>query len=144
LARQVLKEELHQRFFVERHSDAARVLMHMTKQGPKASDYLTPANAAPAKTLNLSWLRNAHDKIAAKSPSHAQRSSPRKKQTLPSRHDEEVPKDPEATVAEADVANAVTIEVANWAAILSNGQEVNSWRDEDGLLDEYAMFWAWR
>ena len=50
----------------------------------------------------------------------------------------------EATVAEADVANAVTIEVANLAAILSNGQEVSSLRDEDGLLDEYAMFWAWR
>ncbi len=42
------------------------------------------------------------------------------------------------------MANAVTTEVANWAAILLNRQEVNSFRDEDGLLDEYAMFWAWR
>ena len=77
LARKVLKEELHERFFIERPSNAAMVLMYMTKQGPQASDYLTPAQTELAKTLYLSWLRSAHDKIVAKSPSHAQLSSPR-------------------------------------------------------------------
>ena len=141
LARKVLKEELHERFFIERPSNAAMVLMYMTKQGPQASDYLTPAQAALAKTLYLSWLRSAHDKIAAKSPSHAQLSSPRnpakKSKLFRQDHDDEA-------TAEEDVADAVTSEVASWAAILPNGHEVSSFRDEDGLLDEYAMFWAWR
>ena len=144
LARKVLKEELHERFFVERPSNAAMVLMYMTKQGPQASDYLTPAQTELAKTLYLSWLRSAHDKIVAKSPSHAERSSPRKPakrsklfSSFRQDHDEEA-------TAEEDVADAVTSEVASWAAILPNGHEVSSFRDEDGLLDEYAMFWAWR
>ena len=81
LARELLMEELQKRFFDERPSDAAMILMQMTKQGLPASAYLSAPMSALARTIYLKWLRNAHDVLRGKSPVPL-RTSPRKPSKL--------------------------------------------------------------
>jgi hypothetical protein len=84
LARELLMDELQQRFFDARPSDAAMSLMHMTKQGLPASEYLTALQAALARTIYLKWLRNAHDVLRGKSPVPLRTSLRKPDQALPS------------------------------------------------------------
>ncbi len=137
LARALLMDELQKRFFDERPSDAAMILMQMTKQGLPASAYLPASMATLAKTIYLKWMRNAHDVLRAKLPIPL-RTSPRK-----------------ATIANptklfrtsciaADDAgfDEVTDEIARWEAL--NSKEIECFRKADGLIDEFALLWAMR
>jgi hypothetical protein len=132
LARELLMDELQQRFFDARPSDAAMILMHMTKQGLPTSEYLTALQAALARTIYLKWLRNAHDVLRGKSPVPL-RTSPRKPSKLFRA----------ACIAADDVGfDEVTDEVARWEALKSN--EIECFRKADGLLDEFALLWVMR
>ena len=132
LARELLMDELQQRFFDARPSDAAMILMHMTKQELRTSEYLTALQAALARTIYLKWLRNAHDVLRGKSPVPL-RTSPRK----PSKLFRAAYNTPD------DVGfDEVTDEVARWEALKSN--EIECFRKTDGLLDEFALLWVMR
>jgi hypothetical protein len=134
LARELLMDELQQRFFDARPSDAAMILMHMTKQGLRTSEYLTltALQAALARTIYLKWLRNAHDVLRGKSPVPL-RTSPRTPSKLFRA----------AYNAPDDVGfDEVTDEVARWEALKSN--EIECFRKTDGLLDEFALLWVMR
>ena len=132
LARELLMDELQQRFFDARPSDAAMILMHMTKQELRTSEYLTALQAALARTIYLKWLRNAHDVLRGKSPVPLRR-SPRKASKLFRA----------AYNTPDDVGfDEVTDEVARWGALKSN--EIECFRKADGLLDEFAILWVMR
>jgi hypothetical protein len=132
LARELLMDELQKRFFDARPSDAAMILMHMTKQGLRTSQYLTALQVDLARTIYLKWLRNAHDVLRGKSPVPL-RTSPRK----PSKLFRAAYNEPD------DVGfDEVTDEVARWEALKSN--EIECFRKTDGLLDEFALVWVMR
>ena len=132
LARELLMDELQKRFFDARPSDAAMILMHMTKQGLRTSQYLTALQVDLARTIYLKWLRNAHDVLRGKSPVPL-RTSPRK----PSKLFRAAYNEPD------DVGfDEVTDEVARWESLKSN--EIECFRKTDGLLDEFALVWVMR
>jgi hypothetical protein len=128
--------ELQQRIFDARPSDAAMILMHMTKQGLRASEHLTALQAALARAIYLKWLRNAHDVLRGKSPVPL-RTSPRKPSRL-FRAAYNAPHD-----AGFD---EVTDEAARWEVLMDllKSNEIECFRKTDGLLHELALVWVMR
>ena len=137
LARELLMEELQKRFFDERPSDAAMILMQMTKQGLPASAYLSAPMSALARTIYLKWLRNAHDVLRGKLPMPL-RTSPRKATIAnPSKLFRT-----SCIAAEDADFDEVTDEMARWDSL--NSKEIECFRKADGLIDEFALMWAMR
>ena len=138
--RSVVKDELQERCFVNRPSNARMVLCFMSKQ-MSCKIYFTPQQYQLAETLYKQMLRKAEE-IAGKTAKPNDPPSKRVKVEKPVEEDSMLFRGSFEEDAEESNFDAVTDEMERWKYVAP--EEIKEYRCPDGLLNEFKMFWHLR
>ena len=137
-AREVLSNEIQDRFFAERPSNVRLVQIYMSKQRP-AEKWLPPDWLVLARGLYLKMLRDAAI-IAGVQVRTSPRKQAKKAGGLFRFSRSEV--EPETDDGPLPSMDSVTDEVARWKSLAT--ETVLECEDDDGLVNEFALMWKLR